>query len=47
MPDTMKYLTGYPESLLAQARTLLDQGKLGPARTPCAPTRRCTTTWWT
>lgn len=27
----MKYLTGYPESLLAQARALLDQGKLGPA----------------
>ncbi|CUI95608.1 M48 family metallopeptidase [Achromobacter xylosoxidans] len=31
MPDIMKYLTGYPESLLAQARALLDQGKLGPA----------------
>ena len=27
----LKYLTGYPESLILQARKLLDQGKLGAA----------------
>jgi len=27
----LKYLNGYPENLLLQAQTLLDQGKLGPA----------------
>lgn len=38
--STLKYLTGYPESLLAQARQLLDQGKLSAAllaRYPAGP----------
>ena len=38
--STLKYLTGYPESLLAQAQKLLDQDKLGPAllaRYPAGP----------
>ena len=47
----LKYLTGYPEPLVAQVSELLAQGKLGPwlqqrypTRTRCAAIGSCTTT---
>jgi predicted metal-dependent hydrolase len=38
----LKYLTGYPEPLVAQVSELLAQGKLGPGCSSATPTRtRC------